>query len=359
MTINRRLNILTQVIVWMAIFLSPLLYLGLDDALNLGLYGRCMALPVCMFIAYYVNYLWAIPTYLFKGRHGLYIVLNIVMVLTLTVANSIWVNWSFSPFSFAPLPSSPQLFDEQDDIGTQVIQTLHTLFNLCVSVGIATLVRQSVRWVHKEDTIAKAATAQREAELENLRYQINPHFLLNTLNNIYALTAFDQTKAQSAIMELSKMLRHILYEHNEQRITMKEEVAFIHNYVNLMRLRLSADVEIVEDVSVPHSDSLYIAPMLLISLVENAFKHGISPTQKSFIHIHIRATREQIACEIANSNHPKAASDKSGSGIGLHQVQRRLDLLYQGQYTWEKGTDTTENTYTSKITLYDTQLHHH
>lgn len=358
MAINKRLNILTQVIVWLAIFMSPILYLGLDHSLSVGTFFRCLALPVCLFLSYFTNYLWIVPRYLFQGRLRMYLFLNISMLFILTLVVSVWVKWSGSPFSFAHLLPTAVAYDEQNT-GTHIIQTLHTIFNLCVSVGIATLVRMSLRWFDEKNTHAAAAMAQREAELKNLRYQINPHFLLNTMNNIYALTAFDQQKAQTAIMELSKMLRHILYEHDQNQIDIKEEVAFIHNYVNLMKLRLPPEVEITEDVVIPHSYTVYIAPMLLISLVENAFKHGISPTQKSFIHLHLFADNEQICCEIVNSNHPKSATDKSGSGIGLHQVQRRLDLLYPGHYVWEKGTNPDHSIYTSKITLYDTQLHHH
>ena len=99
--------------------------------------------------------------------------------------------------------------------------------------------------------------------------------------------------------------------------------------------------------------------MLLISLIENAFKHGISPTLKSFIHLKLYADREKIECEIINTNHPKPPSDESGSGIGLQLIQRRVDLLYPGRYIWEKGTNADNTIYSSKITLYDTQLHHH
>lgn len=355
-TNNWRLNILMQVIVWLAIFLSPMVYLGMDQALSVSTFFRCLALPVCLFISYFANYLCFVPRYLFQGRQRTYFLLNTAMVMVLTLLVSVWVKWSGSPFSFAHLLPTAVAYEEQNT-GTHIVQTLHVVFNLCVSVGIATLVRMSLRWVDTKHSHAAAAMAQREAELENLRYQVNPHFLLNTLNNIYALTAFDQRQAQSAIMELSKMLQHILYEHDHYHIDIKKEASFLHNYVNLMKLRLPSDVEIIEDIDVPSSQTVHIAPMLLISLVENAFKHGISPTQKSFIHIHLHADNERITCEIVNSNHPKTASDKSGSGIGLQQVQRRLDLLYPGQYVWEKGPNSDQSIYSSKITLYDTQLH--
>ena len=357
MKISGHLDILTQVIVWLAIFLSPILYLGLDHSLDVSTFFRCLALPVCLFVAYYANYLWIVPRYFFRDHTRTYFIINAIMVVVLTMVISVWVKWSGSPFSFAHLLPAAQGYDQQNT-STRIIQMLHTIFNLCVSIGIATLVRMSLRWVQEKDARAVAAMAQREAELENLRYQINPHFLLNTLNNIYALTAFNQEKAQSAIMQLSKMMRHVLYENDCDHLNIKDEVSFIHNYVNLMKLRLTDDVEITVETDIPQTYDVHVAPMLFISLVENAFKHGISPAGHSFIHIRIMADSQSVTCEIVNSNHPKSASDKSGSGIGLHQVQRRLDLLYPGKYIWEKGTNKDHTIYSSKITLYDTQLHH-
>lgn len=355
MKVNKRLYAFTQVTVWLAIFLSPILYLGFDHSLTWLSFFRCLALPTCLMIAYYCNSLWVVPNYFAKGRHGFYFLFNTILILTLTFIINIWVKWNGSPFSFAHLLPSGQNFQEQST-GTYIIQVLHTVFNLCVSVGVATLVHLSLRWVKNEELQNTARVAQREAELKNLRYQLNPHFMLNTLNNIYALTSFDQTKAQSAIMELSKMLRHVLYENDRAYIDIEDEATFIHSYVNLMKLRLSNQVEIKEDYDIHSKRDVHIVPMLFISLVENAFKHGVSPSEKSFIHIKIHADKESIECEITNSYYPKTENDKSGSGVGLQSVQRRLDLLYPDHYLWEKGTDNHHHIYSSKITLYDTQL---
>ena len=192
--------------------------------------------------------------------------------------------------------------------------------------------------------------ARAQAELRNLRNQINPHFLLNTLNNIYALTAFDTAKAQEAIQELSKMMRHILYDYQKPMIPLKEEIDFLENYVKLMRIRLPQSVEVTFNAVQP-TGTVEVAPMILISLVENAFKHGTSPTEKSFVHINISTNGQQLICDIQNSNNPKTASDHSGHGIGLQQVERRLQLAYPDRYTWEQGTRDNDKTYYSTITI--------
>ena len=188
--------------------------------------------------------------------------------------------------------------------------------------------------------------------MPHLRNQINPHFLLNTLNNIYALTAISAERAQEAIMELSKMLRHMLYEYQEPTVPLKEEVDFIRNYVSLMKLRMPAGVDVKFEINC-NECNLRISPMLIISLVENAFKHGISPTEPSFVHIQVfidKANRE-VTFDIRNSNFPKTEEDRSGHGIGLQQVERRLQLIYPGKHIWEKGVTDDGKTYYSRITI--------
>ena len=145
------------------------------------------------------------------------------------------------------------------------------------------------------------------------------------------------------------MLRHILYDYQQPTVALKDEVEFLQNYVNLMRIRMSNTVDVKFQTSIANPD-VEIAPMLFISLVENAFKHGVSPSEPSFIHISIEATDDQVVGDIQNSNHPKAASDHSGHGIGLVQVQRRLDLSYPDHYQWQHGP-TSDGIYQSRITI--------
>ena len=145
------------------------------------------------------------------------------------------------------------------------------------------------------------------------------------------------------------MLRHILYDYQQPQVTLSDEVEFLQNYVNLMRIRMSNSVDVQFQTSIANPQ-LEVAPMLFISLVENAFKHGVSPSEPSFIHVKIENTNTQIVCDIQNSNHPKAASDHSGHGIGLMQVQRRLDLTYPNHYQWEHGP-TADGTYRSRIVI--------
>ena len=121
------------------------------------------------------------------------------------------------------------------------------------------------------------------------------------------------------------------------------------SYIELMRIRLSGNVEVITQFDIQPDSRTEIAPLIFISLIENAFKHGISPTELSFIHILISENKEEIRCEIRNSYHPKTNTDKSGSGIGLEQVRKRLELSYPGRYQWDKAISPDGKEYISKL----------
>ena len=187
--------------------------------------------------------------------------------------------------------------------------------------------------------------------MKNLRNQLNPHFLLNTLNNIYALIAFDTDKAQAAVQELSRLLRHVLYDNQQNFVPLGKEMDFIRNYIELMRIRLSSNVTVETAISIRPDSRTEIAPLIFISLIENAFKHGISPTEPSYIRIHFSESEQEVRCEIYNSYHPKNEADKSGSGIGLEQVRKRLELTYPGRYNWEHGVSEDNTEYRSVLVI--------
>ena len=189
-----------------------------------------------------------------------------------------------------------------------------------------------------------------EAELAWLKNQINPHFLFNTLNNISSLTQIDADAAQDAIAQLSDLLRYAMYETNKQMVPLSGEIEFMRNYIGLMQLRCNEKTVVNTQFSIENTQQ-EVAPLLFISLVENAFKHGISPTEPSFIHITIEADKDCITCRIENSYHPKTAADHSGHGIGLQQVQRRLALSYPNRYSWERGVAADGKTYHSEIRI--------
>jgi sensor histidine kinase YesM len=342
---NKRLKYFLHVAFWAFMFLSPLTY-ARGTGMTIPQYVmNCMS-PLMLMVVFYVNYFWLTPTYFVAGKHRYFLLINAVMVISLGIALHYWMEFSVDLFQ----SSSPQRY--QPSAIDTFFFILRDIINLAIFATAATCIALAQRWYWADKARSKAEAARTDAELSNLRNQINPHFLLNTLNNIYALTAFDKEKAQEAIQELSKMLRHILYDYQQPAVPLQDEVEFIDNYVKLMKIRLPQTVKVDFDVNASKSD-ITIAPMLFISLVENAFKHGVSPTEPSFVHIAIEADEQNIICDIRNSNYPKAASDHSGHGIGLQQVQRRLELAYFEHYTWTKGVTADGKEYHSRIHIVD------
>ena len=300
----------------------------------------CMT-PLFQMIVFYLNYMVLAPKFFEPGKHRYDLIINVVLLLTLGTTLHFWmvyVNSIYAPNNSMPI----------DVIGT-ISYIIRNSLNLAIFAGGATALAIARRWVTTDQKLKEAEAARAQAELSNLRNQINPHFLLNTLNNIYALTAFDTPKAQEAIQELSKMLRHILYDYQQPTVSLNDEIEFLQNYVNLMRIRLPLTVDIKFNAPTPNTQ-IKVAPMIFISLVENAFKHGVSPSESSFIHITIEADEKQIICDIQNSNHPKTSTDNSGHGIGLMQVERRLELSYPDHYEWQHGP-TSDGLYQSRIVI--------
>ena len=151
-----------------------------------------------------------------------------------------------------------------------------------------------------------------------------------------SLIQIDADRAQQAVHDLSRMLRYVLYESSCPTVPLAAEVEFLRDYIELMRIRLPRHVEV--GVSLPEEPSpTPVAPLLFISLIENAFKHGTSNDRPSFIRIDIHERGGELVCRIRNSCFPKTASDRSGSGIGLKNLSKRLEMIYPQRHTFEYG----------------------
>ena len=191
------------------------------------------------------------------------------------------------------------------------------------------------RFLH-EKRILKTQLSSRSAELANLRSQINPHFLFNALNSLYA-TALNENSEKTAdgIQKLGDMMRFMLDENNHNQIPLSSEIAYLHNYIELQRMRLdeTQNIEIRVNIQEPGKE-IYIAPMLLNPFVENAFKHGISLQNPSWIYITLTLDTGHLYFKVHNSLHQQTGSDpeKNSTGIGLENVEKRLKLIYPDRY---------------------------
>ena len=343
-------NLSIHILCWSIVLFLPLLFFTAPTAswsMTVMRWLRSLGGPLSYMILFYINYLWLIPRFYFNGRKTAFFAINIGLIAVLLGLMIEWWQvvdaWMPNEGQRPPVRRGPR--------PPHAPMYVYNAISLVLVVGLSLAVRLTQHWQHAEEARKAAEQSRTEAELSNLRNQLNPHFLLNTLNNIYALIAFDADKAQLAVDELSRLLRHVLYDNQQSFVPLYKEVAFMHNYIELMRIRVTDGVRIETDIRIADDDATPIAPLLFISLLENAFKHGISPQGKGFIRIEMSQEQGTITCAITNSNYPKRANDKSGSGIGLEQVSKRLELIYPDRYTWDRGLNNDNTEYHSKIVV--------
>ncbi len=222
--------------------------------------------------------------------------------------------------------------------------TLILLFLFGMNIGAKLFFR------HRDDEhrMKELERANLHHTLTQLRYQLNPHLLMNTLNNIHSLIDIDPVVAQEAVVELSRLLRFVLYDADRERVLLRHDLEFIQHYVALMRVRYADTVRI--DMRMPDVlPDVEVPPLLFISFVENAFKHGVSYQKESFIEIEESLSDDisQLHFSCRNSNH--GASTLEYGGVGLSNVRQRLKLLYGEDYTLEIDND--PKVYTVRLTI--------
>lgn len=289
---------------------------------------------VSLLTVFYLNFFILTEKLLFRHKIGEYVMYNVLLVLTMGYLVHLCKE------------ALPQIhFDHRrmpppDGFSPMIMLFFKDIFPLLITLALSIAVKMTGKWYELEMRNQEGEKRRTEAELLNLRQQLNPHFLFNTLNNIYALIAISPDKAQTVVHDLSKLLRYVLYENNDEKVLLSHELEFIVNYVELMRIRLTSDVEVRMKVESVNDRGLEIAPMLFITLVENAFKHGISPNKHSVVDIDIHTTEDKkVMCRIQNSLFPKDETDRSGSGIGLENLRRRLAILYPDKHTMTNTID--------------------
>ena len=281
---------------------------------------------VVYIIVFYYNYFFLIDRLLFRKRMLLYIVSVLIFVILLVSGAEF--------LSSLTRPESPGHM--HGPVPGNFVMAIRNFAISLLSVGLSLALKFSMRWTKIERMNEKIMSEQKDMELANLKKQLNPHFLFNTLNNIYALIQIDSKRAQDAVHQLSKMLRYALYE-DSQEVELAKDLDFVRNFIELMKLRLSANHQLSVDIPRQVSSDLRIAPLLFISLIENAFKYGMASSKPSVIMISITVTGETVRCHTENSFFPEKVADKSSSGIGLSNLKRRLDLVYSNHYNLEYG----------------------
>lgn len=316
---------LLYLMVWMVIILVPVLNSKMLEEVHVSLENILIAwLKIAPYLLIFIihNSLIAPRLLLRKHRYVWYLVVNL---LTITAVFSLVAIYE----KYAPYDTEPYILNGKASFTDLAIywNILLGFFMTGLNMGIKLLYRS----LRDEQQMEELKRQNLQAEMDYLRYQINPHFFMNTLNNIHALIDIDTEYAKSAVIELSKMMRYVLYDSGSETISLKKDIQFIENYIELMRIRYDSSIDICLDYPATIPNKVAIPPLLLIVFVENAFKHGVSYNHASFIHIRIGYRDDAVTAVISNSRHEK--SRPGTTGIGLENVKKRLALIYQDNYT--------------------------
>ena len=298
-----------------------------------ALYRSLVSLPFLMFL-FYTNYYYSINKLWFKEKHLIYIFVTVVLIICISFLK-------YELFSILDIHKKKHQLPP-----FRAFIYFDFLSNL-LPIIFALAIRYAQRNIHLEIVQKEAQANKLQADLAQLKYQLQPHFFFNALNNIYSLIDFDPQKAQQSIHTLSKLMRHFMQNSNERLIPLSEELNFINQYIELMKLRLTERTTL--QISFPKNiPQLNIAPLLFISLIENAFKHGVSTSQSSNITFSLKVEGNNV---IFNSENTIIPSQKSlySSGIGIDNLKKRLLLLYPERHSYI--IEQKDNLYISTLTI--------
>jgi len=278
----------------------------------------------------YVNLGYLVPRFLNQKNFMTYVLLLLAMVAV------------FTPIKVLLLYVTYEEVDPREFL----VMNQHTIFLLLFMVaGGSTVIKIISDWQRHQRDRKDLETQRMQSEIKFLKSQINPHFLFNTLNSLYALTLKKSDKAPEIVIKLSEMMRYMLYESNERRVPLQKEVSYIENYLALEAIRQSGEADIRFDVEGQLTDQT-IAPLIFIPFLENSFKHGLNhQISDGYVHVIMKVLDNKLLLRIVNSKpaNPPQPSDKASGGIGLANVQRRLNLLYPNQYKLDITDHETEH----------------
>ena len=340
---NRLVLDLAQVLIWACAMVLPaaMTWLISGDSNRFGMTfwpTFYTMLPICL--VYLINYFVLVPKLLFRKQIVWFIVVNLLLLALLNVP------------SFIPRGEIPEAIRNQiprrDILAFRIPTLISAIFFQLVFIFLAIGVRSMIRSNEIAYQLQEEKRKTAEAELTWLKHQLNPHFLFNTLNNISSLTQIDPDKAQESIGQLSDTLRYALYDTDTDKVPLAGEVDFMDNYIRLMQLRCNELTEVSTSWELPEKE-VKIAPLLFISPIENAFKHGVNSRMPSFVRIRLHPEGRDLVFLCENSLFEKTGEDHIGSGIGEENLRRRLELIYPGAYQYEQSAR--DGMYTVRIAL--------
>ena len=355
MNSERKLIIRKQVIgenalyfcVWLGVFLVPFM--------NAGLMSETLRVDAIL-----VSWLKIIPFYLlfvlntfllFRYLHRKYLYWLYYTLVTLVIVGSFSLLevYERSDAAFAISLGMAGQSVKVQHVSLSVFPWWGNMIAAVLMLVANNLIYTFYRTMQKEEDAERLQRQNIQAEMYYLKHQINPHFLMNTLNNIHALVDIDGEVAKQAIIQLSDMMRYVVYETGDNSISLREDMQFVKNYVELMRIRYTEDVNISFTYQQQLHGRVDVPPLIFIVFVENAFKHGVSYNATSYINIDIKCEDGFVVGRFENSLGEKRNNAKPG--IGLENVCKRLDLIYGNDYDLQIDENDSSYCVTLKIPM--------
>ncbi|MFT3823144.1 MAG: histidine kinase [Chitinophagaceae bacterium] len=297
----------------------------------------CSVVRIALLVAIaYANIYWLIPHYLLARKYFTYFGMVLLLLIVYLLLQSLY---DYLLFGFVLGPS------RNASLSVSLLYNFtHTSWYLLLTIAV----KLSIDWYQQKEIMQQTAIGKLQAEVNYLRAQVNPHFLFNVLNNLYALTLRKSDLAPEVVLKLSGMMEYMLYESNEPLVPLEKEITYIENYLELEKLRQGNNANI--NIAINGSPAGHnIAPFLLLPLLENAFKHGINKLlQDAYLDIHINIDATSFSFRIDN-NKPRIAAPAEHGGIGLSNLEKRLELLYPGRYSLQVSNQ--ESTYQALLKI--------
>ena len=288
-------------------------------------------------VVVYINLFILIPKTLAKRKHKLYFAL-----LGLCIILMVPIHASIEYFNFHNIDEFKNHIDWKN-------LTLFSFINLSFMIAMTTGLHLGVDWYKQQQEKQELESEKLHSELRFLKSQINPHFLFNSLNNLYALTLKKSDRAPEMVLKISEIMRYMLYDSNVPLVPLEKELNYINNYIELQKLRQGSKTHINIEIEGQANGHL-VAPLLFSPFLENSFKHGIDNNiDQSWVNIVLQINQTDIDFKIANGKFSIPQAKNKDGGIGLKNVKRRLELLYPGKYTLT--IDDNNNTYSTTLKL--------
>lgn len=315
-------TIAIHAIVWVLLLVIPYVstdqvFNSLEPAYRIKYLLLCLVLSAVLIITFYFNYFFLIPKYLLAKKYWLYFSFVLLAIATvLLFAGAIFFFSDFNPETFAK--TNPSI----EKIIPVIIINALSLWLLSIVL--------SILWAGY-NRLKQTESEKLSAQIASLKSQINPHFLFNTLNNIYPTAIDTSPRAADMVDKLSEMMRYTMKDIQQDFVLLEDEINYISNFIELQKLRLDRSVKL-EYYSLENIPAFQIAPMLLIPFIENAFKHGVNSEQKSLIKIEIIMNKTEFQLKVVNNKVNVQRDISERSGLGIENTKHRLDLIYPSKH---------------------------